>query len=61
MAPGPVDTGMLDDETRERLRELSPMGRIAHPAEIAAAILFLLENRYVNGEVLDVNGGRYMD
>jgi 3-oxoacyl-[acyl-carrier protein] reductase len=61
VAPGPVDTGMLDDGTRERLRELSPMGRIAHPAEIAAAILFLLENRYVNGEVLDVNGGRYMD
>ncbi len=61
VAPGPVETGMLDGESRERLRKLSPMGRIAYPAEIATAILFLLENRYVNGEVLDVNGGRYMD
>lgn len=61
VAPGPADTHMLDEETRERLRSLSPSGRIARPEEIASAILFLLENEYVNGEVLDVNGGRYMD
>ncbi|MCF7936444.1 MAG: SDR family NAD(P)-dependent oxidoreductase [Synergistales bacterium] len=61
VAPGPVDTPMLDEETRERLASLSPNGRIAAPEEIARSVLFLAENGYINGEVLDVNAGRYMD
>ena len=61
VAPGPVDTPMLSEENRKRLAELSPNGRIATPEEIARGILFLLEHDYINGEVLDINGGRLMD
>ena len=34
---------------------------VPKPEEIAACVLFLIENRYITGEVIDVNGGRYMD
>ena len=52
---------MLSEEEKHRLTELSPNGRIATPEEIARGILFLLEHEYINGEVLDINGGRHMD
>ncbi len=61
VAPGPVATPMLSEEEKQRLGKLSPNGRIATPEEIARGILFLLEHEYINGEVLDINGGRHMD
>jgi len=61
VAPGPVDTDLLTPEDKARLASLSPNGRLARPEEIAHAVRFLIENDYVNGEVLDVNAGCYMD
>jgi len=61
IAPGPVDTDLLSPEDKARLSCLSPNGRLAKPEEIAHAVRFLIENDYVNGEVLDINAGRYMD
>jgi len=61
VAPGPVDTELIDDQLKERLRGLTPLNRIARPEEIASSVLFLIENRYITGETIDVNGGRYMD
>lgn len=61
VAPGPVDTDLLTPEDKSRLASLSPNGRLARPEEIAHAVRFLIENDYVNGEVLDVNAGYYMD
>lgn len=61
VAPGPVNTDLLSSEDKERLARLSPNGRLANPEEIAHAVRFLIENDYVNGEVLDINAGRYMD
>lgn len=61
VAPGPVDTDLLSPEIKEKLKELCPLKRIAKPEEIAHAVKFLIENEYVTGEVIDVNGGRYMD
>ncbi len=65
VAPGPVDTpllaGGLEDPVLGPLIEALPvpMGRRANPAEIAAAIGFLLDpaNSYVHGSVLFVDGG----
>ena len=61
VAPGPVDTGFLSPEKKEKLSQATPFGRIASPEEIAHSVIYLLENDYVSGEVIDVNAGRYMD
>lgn len=61
VAPGPVDTGLLSPEVMEKLSTLTPLGRVARPEEIAHTVIYLLENGYVSGEVVDVNAGRYMD
>lgn len=61
VAPGPVDTGFLSLEQEEKLSKATPFGRIARPEEIAHTVVYLLENDYVSGEVVDVNAGRYMD
>ncbi|ASJ04389.1 3-oxoacyl-ACP reductase [Thermococcus barossii] len=61
VAPGPVDTELITPEIKERLRPLSLTGEIARPEEIAHAVIFLLENDHITGEVIDVNGGRLMD
>lgn len=34
---------------------------LALAREIAHTVIYLLENDYVSGEVIDVNAGRYMD
>ena len=61
VAPGPVDTGFLSPNKEKKLSQATPFGRIASPEEIAHTVLYLLENDYVSGEVVDVNAGRYMD
>jgi 3-oxoacyl-[acyl-carrier protein] reductase len=61
VAPGPVDAELISEETKKKLSSLTPFGRIAKPEEIAHTVIFLLENDYVSGEVVDVNAGRYMD
>ncbi len=61
VAPGPVDTELVSDDVKKRLSELTPLKRIATPYEIAHTIIYLIENDFVHGEVVDVNGGRYMD
>ena len=62
IAPGPVATDMLDaltDEQRAAVTEAVPLGRVAQPAEIAAAAAFLAsdEAAYITGAVIAVDGG----
>ncbi len=71
IAPGLVTTDLLPRtggaELAARLRksveENTPVRRAATPADIAYAALFLAsdEASYVNGEIMDVNGGAYLD
>lgn len=50
-----------DQATRERLTAQIPLQRAGTPADIAAAIHFLLrEGDYVTGVVLPVDGGRHL-
>jgi 3-oxoacyl-[acyl-carrier protein] reductase len=65
VAPGFVDTDMtraLTAEQRDTLQAQIPLGRLASPEDIAAAVLFLASPQaaYITGETLHVNGGMYM-
>lgn len=64
VAPGLVRTQMIDTAhgADSALYESVPLGRLAEPSEIAAAVHYLLseEARYITGAVIDVNGGIYM-
>ncbi|MDP3910640.1 MAG: SDR family oxidoreductase, partial [Gemmatimonadales bacterium] len=60
VAPGAV---LLPEEwdaaTREHIRETTPLRRLGEPADVVAAVRFLLEGSdYVTGTVLVVDGGR---
>ena len=65
VAPGFIDTDMtraLSEEQRRALLRQIPAGRLGAPAEVAAAVLFLVSPQaaYITGETLHVNGGMYM-
>jgi len=59
VAPGLVDTGMLDDVPLEHALKAVPMNRVGQPAEVAAAVGFLMSDAasYVTRQVIGVNGG----
>jgi NAD(P)-dependent dehydrogenase (short-subunit alcohol dehydrogenase family) len=59
VAPGVVDTPMHERDDRDHLRSLSPMGTISEAKDIADAVLYLTQARYVTGEVLHVDGGAH--
>lgn len=56
--PGPIDTGWMDDPTREHLASLTPQGRLGRPADVAGLVAFLLspEGRWVSGQLLKSDG-----
>jgi len=65
VAPGFIDTDMtraLSEEQRQALLGQIPVGRLGAPADVAAAVLFLVSPpaAYITGETLHVNGGLYM-
>ncbi|MEI7026309.1 3-oxoacyl-ACP reductase FabG [Paenibacillus sp. y28] len=62
VAPGAVDTSMnsrLDPQEKEALAQEIPVGRFAHPDEIAALVYFLAlpESGYITGQIISPNGG----
>lgn len=64
VAPGPTDTPLMrsiPDEWISSLEKAIPLGRLARPEEVAAAVRFLAsdEASYVTGSVLVANGGSY--
>ena len=66
IAPGPVDTDMAlaiqPAEMRKVIAETNPLGRYGTIDEMAAAVLYLVSDAagYVNGHVLEVDGGSNM-
>jgi 3-oxoacyl-[acyl-carrier protein] reductase len=64
IAPGLIDTDMpaasLDDATRQRMIEATPLKRIGRPEEMAELALFLLSERssFTTGQVYVADGGR---
>lgn len=65
VAPGFIPTDInatMDEELRERLRELTPLGRFGTPEDVAYAVAFLASDTasYLTGVVLPVDGGLSM-
>lgn len=66
VAPGFVETDMarevLDGEGGDAVRAQSPFGRVAHPEEVAAAVVWLASPgaRFASGTIIDVNGASYL-
>jgi NAD(P)-dependent dehydrogenase (short-subunit alcohol dehydrogenase family) len=62
VAPGPIGTRMttkLPDTVRQQI----PLGRLGRPEEVADAVAYLAGEQagWVTGEILDVNGGIWID
>jgi 3-oxoacyl-[acyl-carrier protein] reductase len=64
VAPGFIDTPfhakVSTPQIMETSRKNTPLQRLGEAAHIAKAIRFLIENDFVTGETVDVNGGLFM-
>ncbi|MFN0084668.1 MAG: SDR family NAD(P)-dependent oxidoreductase [Blastocatellia bacterium] len=66
IAPGFVDTERVAPKVRgpagEAIRNQSPLGRVAHPDEVARTALFLASEGtdFLTGCIVDVNGASYL-
>ena len=60
IAPGPTQTGWIDEELEKAVLPLIPIGKLIQPEDIAEAILFLSSNqaRMITGQVIKVSGGK---
>jgi NAD(P)-dependent dehydrogenase (short-subunit alcohol dehydrogenase family) len=60
VAPGPVDTPLHANDSKESLTAQSPMATISTVEDIATAVVYLTEARQITGEVLHVDGGAHI-
>jgi NAD(P)-dependent dehydrogenase (short-subunit alcohol dehydrogenase family) len=61
VAPGLTLTShMLSDEQFARLHKISPLGRSSTAADVAASVLFALDNQSITGTTLLVDGGQHL-
>jgi len=65
VAPGPIETGMLNRFTRTADRKAAlvktvPLGRVGEPNEIARTVVFLGSDdaSFVTGQILNADGGK---
>jgi 3-oxoacyl-[acyl-carrier protein] reductase len=60
IAPGYVSTEMTEamrEDVRQRIVAQIPLGRMATMEDVSHALRFVLENDYVSGRVIEVDGG----
>ena len=60
VAPGPTQTGWIDEDLEKAVLPLIPLGQLIQPEDIANTILFLCSSqaRMVTGQVIKVSGGK---
>ena len=60
VAPGPTQTGWIDEELERAVVPLIPMGKLVSPTDIAETILFLSSEQagMITGQVIKVSGGK---
>ena len=59
VAPGPTQTGWIDEELEKSVIPLIPMNQLIQPEDIAETILFLASQqaKMITGQVIKVSGG----
>lgn len=59
VAPGLIESDMVDELVLERALQAIPMGKVGQPEDVAAAVSFLMSDgaAYMTRQVLGVNGG----
>lgn len=63
IAPGLIDTDMNNDLTEDDIKEVEeeiPVKRMGKPEEIVGAVKLLIDNEYITGQIIEVNGGWHM-
>ena len=59
VAPGPTQTGWIDNDFAKEVIPIIPMGKLIQPQDISETILFLASEqaRMLTGQVIKVSGG----
>ncbi len=63
IAPGFIETEMTDvlsEKVKKSMLDQIPLKRFGQTEEIAQTVDFLIQNKYVTGQVIEVNGGLSM-
>lgn len=61
VAPGLIETDMIEKAPKAQIKALIPMARIGRPEEVARVVGFLCSDAasYMTGQILSVNGGMF--
>ena len=60
IAPGYINTEMvaaIREDVKQKIIDQVPIRRLGEPSEIARTAIFILENDYITGRVIEVDGG----
>jgi len=64
IAPGYIETELtaqIPDSRRKKILDRIILGKFGHPENISSTVMFLLNNTYITGQVIIVDGGLGMN
>jgi len=61
VAPGLIETDMIEAAPKDHIKTMIPMARIGRPDEVAKVVGFLCSEdaSYMTGQIISVNGGMF--
>ena len=61
VAPGIIETEMIDGSVLDDLKKMIPMSRLGRPEDVAGTVAFLFSDaaNYITSQVISVNGGMF--